>query len=180
MILPPLWVTGGEYDERTGFPIPSGPIHLQIDERYRHKLGYEGDPVWMATEVTARTIAIPSHDGSLERQVRDAGVIFARAPKGSHFMVSRRIFPMGDTPEAAWIEAVCYFPANAEIEDRSMEVFGAIMSGWNSWWMADDLAGTGDAPMPVLSRAVGLVNAGVHWRTALSMAALEQELEPRK
>lgn len=55
-----------------------------------------------------------------------------------------------------------------------------MLTGWNAWWLADDLAGLPDAPMTVLSRAVGLINIAIHWRTAIAMAALERDLEPRK
>ena len=180
MKLPPLWGDGGEYDEATGFPVMTGPIYLQASLKYRHILGEPGEPEYFASEVLARAAVFGSHADGFERQLRDAGVILARAPKGSNFMVERRIFPMNEPAGCAWLEVIVYFPADAQVEDRNQEIVCAMQTAWNCWWMADDFAATADAPVPVLSRAVGLVNAGVHWRTALSMAALEAELEPQK
>lgn len=176
----PLWPNGGPHNPITGLPELDPPIYVQIDERYSARLGTLEEREWLATEITVRKPVIASHDDALERQIRDAGVVMPRTPPGSQFMVSRRIFRMEDGFDGAWLEAVLYIPAWNRPEDIEYECFLSILSLWNSWWLADDLAGTQSAPIPVLARTVGLINAGTHWRGALSMAALEDELKPRK
>ena len=175
MNLPPLWETGGPYSQHTGLPLITTKIFLQISERYSTVLGHPEPAQYMAAEVTARTIAIPSHDDALERQIKDSSSILRHSPKGSRFTVERRIFPMNRPAEAAWLEAVLYFPAETPVDNAEAEVFAAMETLWHAWWLADDLAGTASAPVKVLGRAVEHINTGIHWSTALSMAALEQD-----
>ena len=168
------WRPCERLDAHTGLPELNLPIDIQWAEMTRSTLG---DPrvTRIATEAVARVMVISSREGLLAAQVRDAGVVLARAEKTTRYEVERRIYALDDGIEAAWLESVLRFPVDKEPENIELEIAAAMVTLWHSWWITDEGTGAQGLDPFVVSRSVWYLNRNTPWQSALTMASLDLE-----
>lgn len=180
MLEPPVDFHGLKLDAKTGLPAYFAPFQIDVSCRWTTVEGTDKEfrPIGMA--VHAMQCAISTHPGDIDRQAQTTGQVIRHLPKGSEWLTEVSIRRMPSGSEAVVLDLDFLFPPETHPQDSlTAEIENAMAPVWAAWWLSDQDAELMECPPPIAAGAALLISMGTEWRTAVAMAALEDEQTAR-